>query len=77
MSESLVILPCEAEVFSLSKRCWRRVKGPKVWAPETTYLMKKKNGRMTEAHETKLLPAYVNGIVHWISFGDRSCFCLM
>lgn len=66
--DSLVIVPGEAEVFSLSRRYWRRVKGPMIWAPEFTYLMRE-NGRTSEVRETKLLPAFVKGVVHWISFG--------
>lgn len=66
--DSLVIVPGEAEVFSLSKKYWRRVKEPMIWAPEFTYLMRE-NGRTSEGRETKLLPAYVNGVVHSISFG--------
>lgn len=69
----LVILPGEAEVFSLSKRCWRSIKGPTVWAPETTYL-RRVNRHMSKVRETRLLPAYVNGVVHWICFGALLLF---
>jgi F-box interacting protein len=70
--DDLIIVPGEAEVFSLSKRYWRRVNGPTVWAPEITYSWSV-TGPTRLVSKTQL-PAYVNGVIHWICHGELLLF---
>ncbi|KAE8008409.1 hypothetical protein FH972_004925 [Carpinus fangiana] len=65
-------LSCEVEVFSPSKRYWRRVNGPMVWAPEVMSTIRV-NDPMLLVHET-VLPTYVNGVVHWLCIGALLLF---
>jgi F-box interacting protein len=71
-SDGLLALPGEAEVYSLSKRCWRIVNGPPVWVLDTPY-PRRINGPTRYAPKT-LLPAYVNGVIHWVCVGGLLLF---